>query len=101
MVNQSSASSSISTSSTSVEIAKNHSGVLKRTQLIIVNTSAAATLTITKGDTAAIAGAGIVLPPNGVYAESTDGGYLCWQGAIQAVSNVAGSVSIVESFIGG
>lgn len=69
-----------------------------RTQMIITNTSAAATVTIAKQSTAATANAGIPLLPNGTYLEATDGGYICYQGAVQAYGTVAGSVAIVESF---
>jgi hypothetical protein len=88
----------ITTSTTSTQAAPDRTGILKRTQLIITNTSAAAVVTIAKGNVAAIQNYGIVLQPNGTYVEATDGGYICWQGPIQAVSNAAGSIAIVESF---
>lgn len=69
----------------------------KRTQLIITNTSAAAVATITKGDQAAVAGAGIRLPPNGSYLESTDSGFNCWQGEVQVIADAAGTVAVVET----
>jgi hypothetical protein len=71
---------------------------LKRTQFIITNTSAVAVATITKGTTPAVANQGIILQPNGSYLESTDSGFTCWQGAIQAVGTGAGSLAIVETF---
>ena len=68
---------------------------------MITNTSAAAVVTIIKSDVPAVAaGSGIVLQPNGTYFESTNDKFTCWQGAVQAVSNVAGTVGITESFEG-
>lgn len=69
----------------------------RRSQLIITNTSAAAVVTITKGSNPAVAGEGIRLNPSGSYLESTDSGFLCWQDEVQAISDVAGSVAIVET----
>ncbi len=68
----------------------------RRAQLIITNTSAAAVATIALGDIAAVAGAGIRLPPNGSYLESTDSGFMCWQGAIQIIADAAGTAAVVE-----
>ena len=69
-----------------------------RTQFIICNTSTTQKITIVKGKSSALVGKGIVLNPSGSYAESTDGGYKCYQGAIQAIADVdGGSISIVES----
>lgn len=95
---QSSSQSSVTIGATSVQAVPDRSGILKRTQLIITNTSAAVVATITKGNVAAVAGTGIVLQANGTYVESTDGGYTCWQGAVQVVGSGAGTISVVESF---
>jgi hypothetical protein len=76
-------------------------GGLTRTQLIITNTSTTATATITKGETIAVAGQGVVLQPNQSYIEATDGGYICFQGEVQAVGSANGTLSITESFIEG
>jgi hypothetical protein len=91
------ANNSATTGATSTTILPERSGILKRTQLIITNTGAVA-VTIVKGSNAAVLNQGIILQTNGVYLESTDGGYLCWQGEIQAISLANGSLSIVESF---
>jgi len=71
----------------------------ERTQVIFYNASAAAVITLIKSDATATAGTGIVLKPGGTYFEATDGGYKCYQGAFTAVSDVAGSLSIVETWI--
>jgi hypothetical protein len=76
-------------------------GALKRVAFIITNTSAAAVVTIALQDSAATAGQGVRLQPNGVFSQSTDGGMVCWQGAVQAVSDVAGSVAVMEQFATG
>ena len=73
-------------------------GARKRTQLMIFPLTAGATVTITKGVVAAVAGTGIVLITNQPYTEATDGGYACWQGEVQGIADMAANVSIVESF---
>ncbi len=88
----------IGATSTEVVPAVSSSG-MRRTQLIIVNSSAAANATIAKGEVSAVINQGILLLPNGSYVEATDGGYDCWQGAVQAIASAAGTLSIVESFI--
>jgi hypothetical protein len=95
---QSSSQSSVTIGASSVQAIPDRSGILKRTQLVITNTSAASVATITKGNVVAVAGVGIILQPNGTYIESTDGGYVCWQGPVQVVGNGAGTISVVESF---
>lgn len=94
---QFSASSVFVTSATSAQALPARFGALKRTQFIIINTSAAVA-TITKGDNPAIANQGIVLQQNAYYLEGTDGGFVCWQGAIQAIATGAGTLSVVETF---
>ena len=70
----------------------------RRTQFIIQNTGAT-TITLTKGMQTAVAGTGIQLYPSGGYSESTDSGFTCWQGAIQAIgSGAGGTISITESW---
>jgi hypothetical protein len=87
-----------SVSATSSEVLHNVSGDLVRSMLIITNTSAAAVVTLAKGDIVAVAGSGIRLSPGGSYIESTDSGFTCWQGAIQAVSDIAGSLGVCQTF---
>jgi len=96
--NQRSNNSSVSTSATSTQIANAMSGNLRRVQIMLINTSAAAVITITKGNVAAVAGSGIRLIPNAAYYESDDSGYKCWQQEFQAVSDVAGTLAVVETF---
>jgi hypothetical protein len=90
---------SVTTGATSVQAVPSRSGNLRRTQIIITNTSAAAIVTIAKGDSAAVSSVGIRLNPGGIYGEADDGGYGCWQGAIQVISDVAGTVSVTEQFV--
>jgi hypothetical protein len=89
---------SASTSATSAEVMHDISGDLVRTMLVITNTSVAAVVTICKGNVPAVQGSGIRLAPSGSYMESSDGGFTCWQGSIQAVSDVAGSIGLVQTF---
>jgi hypothetical protein len=58
-----------------------------RTQLIIINTSASTTITLFKGDQAATQNMGIILKPAQALIESNDSGFLCWQGAMQAIGS--------------
>lgn len=98
---QSVRNTNLNVSGTSTEVMATRYGDLRRTQFLITNTSAAAVVTITKGDvTAATSGSGIVLQPLGTYFESSDSGFVCWQGAIQAVSTVAGTIGLTEVFEG-
>ena len=95
---QDSASTAPSITTTSSTILRDRSGGLKRSQLVITNTSAATRITISKGDVVAVDGQGITLAAGASYYESTDGGYTCWQGAVQAVGNGNGTLAVVESF---
>lgn len=91
----------ITVNTPSIQILPRVSGSLIRTQLVIQNTSTASqTITIRKSDLPAVVNQGIVLIAGFSYVESTDGGYLCYQGAVQAISDAAsGNLSMTESFI--
>lgn len=69
-----------------------------RVQIVITNTDATGVVTITKGTNPAVSNIGIILQPNMSYIESTDSGFECWQGALQAISTKAQNISIVETF---
>jgi hypothetical protein len=97
--NQLTQNSSASISSTSLEIMPACRGDLVRTMFIVTNTSAVAVATVTKGNTVAVADQGIRLAPGGTYIESNDGGFTCWQGSIQCVSDLAGTLAIVQTFV--
>jgi len=89
---------SVAVGTSSVKAADIASPSAKRTQIIIVNTSTTAKITLAKSGNAAVAGAGIVLNPSGTYAESTDGGYKCYQGMINAISDIAGgTIAVTET----
>ena len=94
---QISRNSSVTIGATSTQAVDKVSGGYRRIQLVITNTSAAAVATISKGGTAAVAGYGIRLPPNGSYLESTDSGFTCWQEQIQVIADAAGTVAVVET----
>ena len=99
-INEYQASSGFSgtTTTSSLQLLAARSGNLIRTQLIITNTHGTAVLTLFKGESGAVAGAGILLQPLQTYIEASDGGYNCWQGALQGVSNINGSYAGMESF---
>jgi len=87
------------TASTSTQVCSLQPIHRRRTQLIITNSSTSGSVTLHKSEAAITTNlTGIVLQPNGMYGESTDGGYLCWQGPIQAYTTSGGTLSIVESF---
>ena len=89
----------VTTSTTSIQAIGNAGATgLTRTQIIICNVGASI-VTIRRGETAAIQNQGIVLNPTQNYVEATDGGYTCYQGAVQVISNAAGSVAISEGFV--
>ena len=89
--------SSVAVSTANAIACNKVSGGYKRTQLCITNTSAAAVVTICKGDEQlAVAGAGVRIPPNGAYFESSDSGFTCWQGEVQAIADAVGTVAVVE-----
>jgi len=69
----------------------------RRTAFTIVPLSAGVTVTVALGDVPAVADAGIVLSANQPYSESSDGGFECWQGAVQIVASGAGNVAIRET----
>lgn len=95
---QGSSNRSVAITTTSSELAPQVIGAVRRTQIIITNTSGT-TLTVNKNDTqAAVAGTGILLSQNQSYIESDDGGFRCWQGAWQAVGSANSTVSVVETF---
>lgn len=84
---------SITTSTTSTIVAPTR---YNRKGFYITNTSAAAVVTITKGDVAAVQNSGVVLQPKGSFFEVDGAEFKCWRGAIQVISDVAGSVAIQE-----
>lgn len=88
----------ITIGATSATVLPERSGQMKRTQLIITANTVGVVVTIAKGDQPAVANYGIMLQPTGSFVEATDGGYICWQGAVQVIGSAAGTVSVVESF---
>jgi len=92
----------ITVNDSSVQILAPITGELQRTQIILTNISTTGQkITIAKQDNAATAYEGIVLNQGEHYVEASDGGYLCYQGAVQAIASAAaGSLAITESFVG-
>ena len=78
-------------------VSDDRGGQLVRSSFVITNTSAAAVITVNKGDVAAVQGEGIRLNPSEKYGESTDSGFECWQGAVQIISDVAGTIGLSVS----
>jgi len=96
---QISANNAYTIGTSSTEVLQSLNGTrFKRSQLILVNTSAALNITVMKGSNPVVASTGILLLPGGTYIEGTDGGFNCWQGSIQAISTAAGStLSVIET----
>lgn len=92
----------ITVNGSSVQILKPITGELRRTQIIITNISTLGQkITIAKQENTAVANEGIVLNQGEHYVEATDGGYLCYQGSVQAIASAAaGALAITESFVG-
>lgn len=90
---------SVVVGATSVQCCQKVTGKLRRVQLVIGNTSAAATVTLVLGPNPAVAGAGIRLSPGGQYLESTDSGFQCWNYEVQVIADAAGTVSVVERLV--
>jgi len=99
---QQSSNEEVSVTTTSAQAIKSTqmtmSGSYERTQIIITNTSSTAVITLNKSDYPAVANKGVILQPNQAYIEATDGGFTCWQGAIQAIGNASGTLSVVQTF---
>ena len=99
VIQQQTRNSTFAVSSTSTQICEQASADNPRTQLIITPTTAGVTVTIAKGNVAAVSLSGTVLLQNQPFVEATDGGYTCWQGPVQAVATGPGAVAITESFM--
>jgi len=98
---QSVRNASASVTATSSEISPAAYGALRRKEIVIANLSAVNNVTIAKGETAAVAGKGIVLSPGSVYSDSDSPFSLCFNGAIQAVGDGNATIAIAETFVEG
>jgi hypothetical protein len=97
MVEQINSNDSVSIDTTSINVLPARDGInFIRTQFSISNTSAAAVATVAVSEVAAVAGVGYPLQPKQAYLESSDSGFKCWQGPVQVVSDVAGTVAVTE-----
>lgn len=94
-----SAPQTLTVGTSDVEISATRLGKTRRTFFSIVPLTAGATITLTFGDSPAVANKGVVLSANQPYIETDDPGAPCYQGAIHAISSAPGSsVAIVERF---
>lgn len=62
-----------------------------RKKVTIVNTSAAGVVSISKGDSAALSGRGIVIWPRGSYIIEPDTVGYIWKGPIRGIADIAGT----------
>lgn len=84
---------SVTTAATSVQAAPAR---YNRVGIYITNNNATA-ITISKGDSAAVANQGIPLQPTTTWYEVDSGeGYRCWRGAIQVIGGGAGTIAVSE-----
>lgn len=73
----------------------------RRVGIILINTSAGGQVISLAIDAPAVAGAGVVLSPGGVWQDSMDGGYYPTQKRVVAISDVAGGTLSHQERIGG
>lgn len=94
---QNTGTKSITLAATSTKIFEAQMKPIRRMQFQIVNTDASATVWVLKGPGTAAVNVGTPLAPNGGFMiESSDSGFQCWQGEIQAISTGATNISISE-----
>lgn len=87
--------SSVSVTTTSVRVLIANQG---RKALYIGNLTAGVTVTIQKGETAAIQNEGIVLSQGQNWFESNGENFECWKGEIQVIASGAGTIAVSEMF---
>lgn len=88
---------SVSVSGTSTEVLPSVPPGLKRKAFHIINTSAAAVITVVYGNVPAVSKAGDVLQPGGYVSEDTNINFECWNDSIQVITDgAAGTVAVVE-----
>lgn len=68
----------------------------KRASIIITNTSTGGEVVSIAVDSPAVAGAGIVLSPGGVWSDSRDGGYWPTQKQITAIGSAATATIAIQ-----
>lgn len=88
MENNVNSSITLATSASVVSVEKDNSNG-KRAAIIITNTSTGGEVVSIAIDAAAVAGAGIVLSPGGVWSDSRDGAYWPTQKHITALGSAA------------
>lgn len=89
---------SVSVSATETQLAPSRLGQPRRKSFFIVPLTAAVTVTVTKGDAAAVAGEGYVLEKGQPMVEADGPNFDCYQGQLRVVATGNGSVAIVEVF---
>lgn len=72
------------------------SGALRRTQFTVTNVTVGASMHLNKGNQPASATVGLPMSTNQTYIEGDDGGYTCFQGAIQVYSDINATVQVTE-----
>lgn len=88
---------SFSATTSDQEMVPSRLGKPRRNQIVITNTSATETVTISKGDYPVTAGKGIILKPSAAYYESDDSSFSCFQGAFHVVGTAAATVTYIEN----
>jgi len=91
-----SASTAASVGTSSSTVLPTRLGKPRRTQFVLTNISPT-TVYVSKGEAPAVSGTGVPLQQNQSWSESDDGGFKCYQGAIQAIGSGASTVAIVET----
>jgi hypothetical protein len=101
MIAQGSSVKTVILTSTSQQVLPATTGGMRRTQLCIINQDGVDVVTIMKGITPAVSLAGWILPTKySSYLEADDGGYTCWQGAVQGIVATNNTViTVIESWV--
>jgi len=95
MENNINQSITVGTTATVISVERdNNNG--KRASIIIINTSTGGETVTIAIDNTAVAGAGIVLSPGGVWSDSRDGGYYPTQKFITVIGSGAGATIAVQ-----
>lgn len=90
--------STVSVSATASTLSATRLGRAPRSFFSIIPLSAGVTVTVTFGDSPAVANAGLVLSTNQPYLEAKGDNFIPYQGTINIVASGAGTVAYVERF---
>jgi hypothetical protein len=88
----------VTVSATQQELSSSRLGKTRRTSFYLYPITAGLTVTLTKGDAAAVANTGYVLTTGVPFVETDSENFKSYQGAYHIVGSGAGQVALVEVF---